>query len=115
MGGVDSLRKNLNLFLLSKHGIRHQKTVPHTPQQNGLAERKNRTLVEMDRCILYSKGLYKKFWDGAICCANLILNWVPPEVVKHVTPEEKWNGRKLNISNFKVFGSECWDHILDKK
>ena len=60
MGGK-SLRKNLNLFL-SKHGIRHQKTIPYTPQQNGLTERKNKTLVEMARCMLYSKGLHKKFW-----------------------------------------------------
>jgi hypothetical protein len=46
---------------LSKHGIQHQKIVPYTPQQNGVAERKNSTLVEMARCMLYSKGLHKKF------------------------------------------------------
>ena len=46
---------------LSKHGIQHRKTVPYTPQQNGVAERKNITLVEMARCMLYSKGLHKNF------------------------------------------------------
>ena len=59
---------------LSKHGIQHQKTVPYTPQQNVVDERKNRTLVEMARCVLYSKGLHKKIWAEAITYANFILN-----------------------------------------
>ena len=45
----------------------------------------------------------------------LYLNRVPTKVVKHVTPEEKWNQIKPNISNFKVFGCECWAHIPDEK
>ena len=62
-----------------------------------------------------SKGLNKKKWAEAICCANFILNRVPTKEVMHVTPEEKWNGRKPDINNFKIFGSECWAHILEDK
>ena len=69
----------------------------------------------MARCMFYSKTLHKRFWVEVICCANYILNRVPNKVVLHVTPEEKWNGRKPDISNFKVFGSECWVHISDEK
>ena len=69
----------------------------------------------MDNCMLYSKELHKKFWVEAISCANFILNRVPTKVVKHVTLEEKCNGRKPNICNFKVFGCECWAHIPDEK
>ena len=69
----------------------------------------------MARCMLYSKGLHKKFWAEFVSCANFILNRVPTKVVKHVTPEEKWNGRKPDISNFKVFCCECWAHIPDDK
>ena len=69
----------------------------------------------MARCMFYSKGIHKKFWVGAISCANFILNRVPTKVVKHVNPEEKWNGRKPDISNFKVFGCECWAHIPNEK
>ena len=69
----------------------------------------------MGRCMLYSKGLHKKFWVESICCYNFLLNRVPTKPVKHVTPEEKWNGRKPNISNFKVFGCECWAHIPNEK
>ena len=50
-----------------------------------------------------------------ISCANFILKRVPTKSIKHVTPEEKWYGRKPYISNFKVFGCECWDHIPDDK
>ena len=52
--------KNEFESFLSKHGIQHEKIVPYPPQQNGVAERKNKTLVEMARCMLYSKGLHKK-------------------------------------------------------
>ena len=69
--GGEFIKKEFDAYL-SKHGIQHQKTVPYTPQQNGVVERKNRTLVEMARCMLYSKGLLKKFWAEAICCANFI-------------------------------------------
>ena len=69
----------------------------------------------MARCMLYSKGLHKKNWVEAVSCANFILNRVPTKVVKQVAPEEKWNGQKPDISNFKVFSCECWAHILDNK
>ena len=65
--------------------------------------------------MLYSKGLRKKNWAEANCCANFILNRIPTKSVMHITLEEKWNGRKFDISNFKLFGSECCAHILDEK
>ena len=69
----------------------------------------------MARCMLCFKGLHKKIWAKAVSCANFILNRVPTKFLKHVTHEEKWNGQKPNISNFKVFGCECWAHIPDNK
>lgn len=62
----------------------------------------------MARCMLYSKGLNKCFGVKVICCAIYILNRVHTKTILQVTPEEKWNGKKPYISNFKVFGSECW-------
>ena len=55
--------------------------VPYTTQQNGVAKRKNRTLVEMARCMLCSKGFNKGFWVEAICFSNYILNRVPTKAV----------------------------------
>ena len=62
----------------------------------------------MARCMFYSKGLYKGFWDESICHANYILNRVPNKVVLQVTPEEEWNAKNYDISKFKIFGSEYW-------
>jgi hypothetical protein len=65
--------------------------------------------------MIYSKGLHKCFWAEAICCAIFILNIVTTKAVMHATPKEKWNGRKPDISNFNIFGSECWAHIPNEK
>jgi len=49
-------------------GIEHQLTTPYTPQQNGVSERKNRTIMEMSRCMLHEKEVPKKFWAEAVFC-----------------------------------------------
>ena len=69
----------------------------------------------MARCMIYSKGLHKCFWLNLSCWDNYILNRVPTKEVLQITPKEKWNGRKPDFSNFKIFSSECWSHIPDEK
>src|SRR5262249_8895501 len=59
---------------LSDAGIIHQVSTPHTPQQNGVSERANRTIVEMVRCMLNRCGLPTKFWAEAANAAVYILN-----------------------------------------
>jgi hypothetical protein len=52
-----------------------QHIVPYTPQQNGVAERKNHTLKEMANCMIQSKGLSLKYWAESINCENYIVNY----------------------------------------
>jgi transposase InsO family protein len=58
--------------LCSESGIELQHTVPYTPQQNGVAERKNKTLKEMANCMLQARALPPKLWDEAINYAAYI-------------------------------------------
>uniref|UniRef100_A0A251SDS7 Putative zinc finger, CCHC-type n=1 Tax=Helianthus annuus TaxID=4232 RepID=A0A251SDS7_HELAN len=96
---------------LKENGIHHQLTNSYTPQQNGVAERKNRTLMELSRSMLNMKILPNKFWAEAIACTTYILNRTVTKTRPNTTPFETWNGRKPNVEHFKVFGSVAYVHI----
>jgi hypothetical protein len=87
----------------SKHGIVHQTTAPYSPQQNGVAERKNRTLKEMMNAMLISFGLPQNLWGEAILSANYILNKLPQKKLDK-TPYELWKGRTPSYQFLKVWG-----------
>lgn len=92
------------------NGMKTQLTVPKTPEQNGIAERKNRTLIEMTRCMLASSGLHKQFWGEAVTTANHIINRLPTKNVDS-TPYELWHGKQPNLNYFHVFGAPVYAHI----
>ncbi|GJY14761.1 retrovirus-related pol polyprotein from transposon TNT 1-94 [Tanacetum coccineum] len=73
--------------LCAKHGIRHEFTAPYSPQQNGIAERKNRTLKEMVTAMLISSGMSQDMWGEAILTATYLLNKIPRKE-KEETPYE---------------------------
>lgn len=60
-----------------EHGVKHFTTMPYTPQQNGVVERCNRTVVEMARCLLKSKNLPGEFWGEAVSTVVYLLNRAP--------------------------------------
>ncbi|CAB75469.1 copia-type reverse transcriptase-like protein [Arabidopsis thaliana] len=97
------------------NGIRRQLTVPRSPQQNGVAERKNRTILEMARSMLKSKRLPKELWAEAVACAVYLLNRSPTKSVSGKTPQEAWSGRKPGVSHLRVFGSIAHAHVPDEK
>ncbi|MCO5603740.1 hypothetical protein L7F22_057892 [Adiantum nelumboides] len=96
---------------LGKKGIKHQCTLPYTPQQNGVAERKNRSLMEMARCMLKAKSLPHKLWMEAVACAAHVLNRCPTRALKTITPYESWYDRKPSVSYLRVFGCLAYAHI----
>jgi len=98
--------------LLSGYGIERRLTVPRTPQQNGVAERLNRILLEMARCLLLQSGLPLTFWTDAVATACYIRNRCPTKSLGGVTPYEKWNGQFPTLTHLRVFGSTV--HVLDK-
>ena len=87
----------------SQHGIIHQTTAPYSPQQNGVAEHKNKTLKEMMNALLLSSGLPQNLWGEAILSANYILNRIPHKKTNK-SPYELWKGRRPSYKYLKVWG-----------
>ncbi|BBG98715.1 HXXXD-type acyl-transferase family protein, partial [Prunus dulcis] len=84
---------------------------PYTPQQNGVAERKNRTIVEMAKCLMLEKKIPFDFWAEAVNTSVYILNRCPTKALSKRTPFEAYGGRKPGIKHLKVFGSLCYAHV----
>lgn len=89
--------------IMKKEGIQFQTTVPYSPEQNAVAERKNRTLCESARNMLFDAGLPTKYWGEAISTACYIQNRLPTRAAEK-TPFELWNGIKPDIGHVQVFG-----------
>ncbi|KAI5342090.1 hypothetical protein L3X38_009965 [Prunus dulcis] len=92
-------------------GIERQLTTPYTPQQNGVAERKNRTIVEIAKCLLLEKKIPFDLWAEAVNISVYILNRCPTKALSKRTPFEAYGGRKPGVKHLKVFGSLCYAHV----
>ena len=96
---------------LKSEGVRHELTVPKTPEQNGVAERMNRTLVETVRPILADAKLPHKFWAEALSTAAYLRNRSPTKAVKGMTPFEAWMGEKPKVNHLRTFGCAAYAHV----
>jgi hypothetical protein len=92
-----------------------QHTVPYTLQQNGVAERKNRSLKEMASYMLHANSLPQRLWVEALNFATYIQNISPHISVKDKTPYEAWSGLKLEVTHFHIFSSHAWARIPSEK
>ena len=99
-------------FYLTQEGIVSQLSAPGTPQQNGVAERRNRTLLDMVRSMLSYSSLPISFWGYALETATYLLNWIPSKSVSK-TPTELWNGRKPSLNHIRIWGAPT--HVLRKE
>ena len=90
----------------AEHGIIYERTSPYSPQSNGIAERKNRTLTELVNAMLETTGLSKEWWGEAILTTCHVLNRVPTKN-KEITPFEEWEKKRLNLSYLQTWGGEC--------
>ena len=75
-----------------EHRIQRQLTTAYTPQQNGVLDRKNRTILNMVRSMLAKGRISKRFWPEAVNWSIHVLNRSPTFVVQNMTPEEAWSG-----------------------
>lgn len=112
--GLEFCNKEFNLYL-QKEGVNHQKSNPYTPEQNGLSERCNRTVVEKARCLLFDADLGKEFWAEATNTAVYLHNRIVASGLNGKTPYEMWTGTKPEVSHLRIFGSKAMVHIPKEK
>jgi hypothetical protein len=98
---------------LEEEGIKHEFSSPYTPQQNGVVERKNRTLLDMARTMLNEYKTPDRFWAEAINTAWYSINRLYLHRILKKKSYELLTGKKSNVSYFRVFGIKCF--ILVKR
>lgn len=93
---------------LKKQGIKARRTNVETPQENGIAERYNRTLMDTVRAMLAEAKCDKSLWAEAVKAANYIRNRCPTAALDGMVPQQAWSGRKPDVSHMRVFGSTVY-------
>jgi len=96
---------------LAENGITQRITPPYTPEHNGIAERANRTIMDMVRCMMFDSGLGKEFWGFAALTAVHIINRLPSSSHEYKTPFEKWFGSPPSIGHLRVFGCIAYRQV----
>ena len=118
-GGVRTLRTDNGLEFVNAgmkrlshtFGFEHERTVAYTPEQNGAAERGNRTLVEAARTLLQDAKLERRFWAEAVDAATYTLNLSGTSSQKDATPFELWRNRPPDLRRLRTSGAEVFTHI----
>ncbi|CAK1596097.1 unnamed protein product [Parnassius mnemosyne] len=113
-GGGEYCNDRFKCFLKSQ-GIIHQITVPYCPQQNGVSERLNRTLLEKARCMLQESGLIQEYWGKAIMTVLYLKNGSPTVALAGLMPEQVWIGSDIDLSHLRVFGCIAYALIPEQK
>jgi transposase InsO family protein len=93
---------------LEEEGIKHDFSSPYTSQQNGVVERKNRTLLDMARTMLDEYKTLDRFWAEVINTTCYSINRLYLHRILKKTSYELLTGKKPNVSYFRVFGSKCF-------
>lgn len=91
-----------------KNGIQRHLTAPYSPQQNGVVEQRDRTLLEMTRSVLKHMNVPNKYWGEAVRHATYLINRLATRSLDGKTPYEVLRSRKPNVSHLKVFGCVCF-------
>jgi hypothetical protein len=85
------------------------------PQQNGVAERKNRTILEVVKTMIHDQDLPMCLWEEAAMAAVYVQNRLPHSALGLKTPEKMFTGKKLEVSHLKIFGCPVFIHIPKEK
>ncbi len=100
---------------LKQKGIKHELTIPYTPEQNGKAERFNRTLIEGIRCLLHQSQLSVKWWGEAAATVSFLLNYTSIVEQENKTSYQVWTGHEPDFERLRLWGCIAYAHIPKEK
>ncbi|CAL8996654.1 unnamed protein product, partial [Prunus brigantina] len=108
--GTEFMTSSMSEFLTGE-GIIHETSCVGTPQQNGVAERKNRDLLEKTRSLMFQMNVPKRFWSQTVLTAAYLINRLPSRILGSKSPLEILKNRKIDLSHLRVFGCLCFVHV----
>jgi hypothetical protein len=96
-------------------GIRRELIVQHNPQQNGVAERKNRSIEESVKAMMNDQNLYMFLWGEAALTTEYFQNRSPHRILKNMNPEEAFSEKKPSVEHLRIFGCPVYIHVPKDK
>ncbi|UYV62945.1 hypothetical protein LAZ67_2002573 [Cordylochernes scorpioides] len=112
--GKEFTNHQMTQYLKGK-GIKHQLTNVYTPQQNGISERYNRTLIEGTRALLIDSQLPLRYWAETMSTFAYLKNRTPCKKLGWITPEERFSNRKPTVAHLKIFGCIAYYYVHKHK
>jgi hypothetical protein len=100
---------------VKKSRIRRELIVPHNPQQNGVAERKNQSIEESIKAMMNDQNLSMFLWGEATMTTVYVQNRSPHRILKNMTPEEDFSRKKPSVEHLRIFGCPVYIHVPKDK
>ena len=110
--GGEFAAKAFTDFLTAK-GIHHQSTCPKTPEQNGKAERKHRSITELGLTMMFHAKIPPRFWLECFSTAVFLLNRLPSPTLGMDSPFYRLYGKHPDYGTFRILGSRCFPYLGD--
>ncbi|GJT67640.1 retrotransposon protein, putative, ty1-copia subclass [Tanacetum coccineum] len=112
--GLEFCNQEFEQLCIESEIVRHS-TVARMPQQNGLLERMNRTLMDKIRYLLIQSGLLKTFWTEGTCTDAYLINRSPSTAIEKKTPMEMWSGHPSDYGMLRIFGCVAYSYVKQGK
>jgi transposase InsO family protein len=96
-------------------GMKREYTIPYNPQQNGVAERKNITIIEEPKAMIHDHNIPMIMWEETSMKEVYIYNRSPHHILKNMTPKESFNEVMYEVGHFRIFGYPLYFHIHKEK
>ncbi|XP_019254158.1 PREDICTED: uncharacterized protein LOC109232917 [Nicotiana attenuata] len=101
--------------LFKNLGMIHHRSCAYTPQQNGVAKRKHRHILEITRAIRLQANIPIRFWGHCILAAVYILNRLPSSVIANISPYERLHNMKPSLNHLRVIGCLCYAKVVQEQ